>query len=723
MPHSARIERIFAYAKQNWQDIPPTPLNRNFQYAAVELYADAPTWPRAPLALAYAIRHMPVTVTEDDEIIGRVYHLNRMPAEHRDPEMYDFMIHAVTPGETVYPGYEALRRLHLVTDIARGHITWDWRKMLRIGTEGMKAECRAALLNPRDEEAEHFYRGVLIMLEALEDWNDLHADRLEEMGKPELAARCRHVPRYPARNFREAVQAFFMQYIVVFCESPFGGNGPGQFDKYMWPYLKADLEAGICTLAEAREIIDELFIRMDERVSRGDLWNEMILAGGTHPDGTSAVSPLSTIMVESIMELNITHPSVYLRVPADADDDYIRLCARYLLHGNNRAQIYYDPQVIRALTETNHVRPEDATEYGVGGCLEIGIQGMNSDFLQSGFVNMPLMLELAITGGRRLCTGEEVDTAGVPLPGLAAFDRFEDFYENYLAYTDRLIGISFAAIEAGSIRDQTCRPTYLISSMINDCMARGRLMHAGGCRYHDHSMTPVGMPNVADALYAIKRAVFEEKLCTAEELLAALQADFAGHERLQRRLRAIPKYGQDNEEADRFASAVITRLTEMFVTRRTRFGGIFRPMILTYTYAPQAAEHLGATADGNHAHTMPAQAITPQSRSMSAGITAAMNSCTKMPFALFSGGASAMWDLDPAWATEEIVAHLLKTFFAQGGQVFQGNATDVGELLEAQKHPEDYRHLIVRVGGFSARFVGLDPALQTDIINRRRHRG
>lgn len=718
---SARIERIFTYAKQTWRNIPPIPLNKNFQYAAVELYADKPLWERAALSVAYALRHMPVIITEDDEIIGRVYHLNREKPEHRDPELHDYLNFAVCHGEAIYPGYDALRKLHLVTDISRGHITWDWRKMLQIGTEGMKAEARAALAHPRDAEAERFYRGVLIVLEAFEDWNEQHAAKLEEMGKHELAARCRRVPRYPARNFREAVQAFFMQYIAVFCENPFGGNGPGQFDKYMWPYLKQDLEAGVCTLEEAREIIDELFIRMDERVSTGDLWNEMIIAGGTHPDGTSAVSPLSTIMVESIMELNITHPSVYLRVPANPDADYVRLCAKYLKHGHNRAQIYYDPQVMRALIETNHVRPEDASEYGVGGCLEIGIQGKNSDLLQSGFVNMPLMLELAITGGDSLCLGQQIDTVGVDLPGLTAHESFDSFYRNYLAYTDRLLGISFDAIEATSIHDEQYRPTYFISSMIDDCMERGRSMHAGGCRYHDYSMTPLGIPNVIDSLYAIKVAVFDERICTAEKLVEALRADFAGHERLQRKLRNIPKYGQDNEAVDKFAYDVVTDLTKLFITRQNRWGGIFRPMILTYIYAPQAAEHLGATADGNNAHTLPAQAITPQSRSMTCGITAAMNSCTQLPFEYFSGGASAMWDLDPAWATEELIADLLMTFFKNGGQVFQGNATDVNELIEAQKHPEDYGHLIVRVGGFSARFVGLDRALQTDIINRRRH--
>ena len=723
MSRSERIERIFTYAKNTWKNPPLCPINKDMQYAATELYADKPLWERAAMSMSYALRHAPVFITDDDEIIGRAYELHFEEPAKNDPELYDYLVQSpgYAVGEAMYSGYTQLAKLHLVTQPVRGHITWDWSLILRLGTEGMKEKYSCALKMAKDEEAGHFYCGVLIMLDAMQDWNDQHVVQLEKMGKYELAELCRRVPRHPAKNFREAVQAFFMQYLAVFYENPFGGNGPGQFDKLMWPYLKKDLKAGQITLEEAREIVDELFIRLDERVSVNDFWNEMIIAGGTHKNGSSAVSPLSEIMVESVIDLNITHPSVYVRVPVDLDDDFLKLCARYMLYGHNRAQIYSDPNVMRALIETNHVRPEDACEYGVGGCLEVGIQGMNSDLLQCDWSDIPKMLELSITGGYDLNEKMLVDTAGVDLPGLTSHDNFESFYKNTMAFIDRLLGLSFDMIEHFSIHDEKYRPAYLISSMIYDCCEKGRLMHAGGARYHDYSMTPLGMPNTADGLYSIKQAVFDHHLCTAQDLVDAMKADFKGYERLQRQLRAIPKYGQQDKDADAFAVRVITDITHMMVDRRNRFGGIFRPMIITFIYAPMAAAELGASADGNNAHTLVAQGLTPQSRSMTHGITAAMNSCLQMPYNLFSGGAATMWDMDPTWATEEVMFNLIKTFLENGAQVFQGNTTDVNELIEAQKHPEDYSHLIVRVGGFSARFVGLTPELQNDIINRRRH--
>lgn len=724
MSHSVRIERLLAHAKDIWVEKPVNSYAKDFHYAAVELYADKDLWERAALSAAYMLRNAPVIIYPDDVLIGRTYHYGVEKPQREDPELSDYFIQSLgyDKGEEIYAGYSALAQRHLVTEGVRGHITWNWAKMLRIGTTGMKAEFQDALKNARDEDAAHFYSGVLVMLEALEDWSDFHAAELERMGRHELAEICRRVPRHPARNFREAMQAFYFQYIAVFLENPFGGNGPGQFDKLMWPYLEKDLEAGECTLEEAREMIDELYIRMDERVATNDLWNEMIIVGGTHKDGSSAVSPLSKIMVESIIDLNITHPTVYMRVPANADPEYVRLCARYVKHGHNRSQIYYDPNVMKALMETSKVSPEDASEYGVGGCLEIGIQGMCSDHLQNAWVNVALMLELCITGGYSILEKQPVDTAGIELPGLAAHESFESFYRNFLEYADRLIGMSFELIEKYSASAEKNRPAYLISSMIDDCLTRGRHMHAGGARYHNYGMTPMGIPNAIDGLLAIRKAVFEEGICTAEELVAAMKANFEGYEKLQRRLRSLPKYGQDNDEADAFACRVVKDIAEMFVSRKNRFGGIFQPMVLSFVYVPLAAEQLGASADGNSAKTMVAQALTPQSRSMSCGMTAAMNSCMKLPFTYFSGGASTMWDMDPAWATEELIADLMMTFFEGGAQVFQGNTTDVKELIEAQKHPEDYGHLIVRVGGFSARFVGLDPGLQTDIINRRRHK-
>lgn len=698
---------------------PETHFEVDYHEASLTKFADLELWEKIARSMAYAIENQDVFVDEDDRIGGRVYHVNETKPTQVDPNLDDleearkaFMVEC--------PQVQELLDNQLIGGgTAKGHVTWFFDRILSLGLTGFKARYEEALKHARDEEAEQFYKGVIILLDSLQAFNDKHIEAYEKIGNHELAERMKKVPRYPAETFREAVQAFFMQHIIVVKENPFGGNGPGRLDYYLWPYLERDLKAGRCTLEEAKEIIDELFLRIDERLYGLDGWVEAIAVGGTNPSGSSAVNPLTYIMVESIIDLDITHPSVYVRLPENPPEDLVQLCARYMISGRNRAQFLYDPAVINALVKRGTFY-RDAVEYACGGCMEVGVQGMTSDYLYIGGQNTAKMLELMITGGVCLQTNKKIASFKAD-KGLESYSDFETFYEDFIEEAKRLTHLHLREMDMYSACAQKARPSYLISSMIDDCLERGRNMHAGGARYHDYGGTHMAMVNVADGLFAIKQAVFEKKICTAAEMIAALKADFKGYERLQAKLKAIPKYGVDNEEADAMATRVANDFSDMYLSYRTRWGGKGVPVILTFVYSPYAASVLGATADGRNSGQGIAYGVTPQSGSMTEGITAAINSCGRMPFEKFAGGASTMWDFDSSWATEPLIEALIKSFIEQKGQIFQGNATPLDELLEAQKNPEEYKHLIVRVGGYSARFVTLSKELQEEIINRIRH--
>lgn len=715
---SSRIAALEKQCAQRGQSAAPSHFQRDYHASALTLFKDCPQWEKTARAMAYAIVNQEIEVLPGDTIGGRVSHVNELPPGEIDPDL-DYRTEAKEAFTKLYPEAEELWENQLIGGSAVGHITWFFDRILSLGVVGLRARYEEALSHARDEEAAQFYKGVIILLDALMEFNDRHIEACRAAGNFELAERMKKVPRYPCGTFREAVQAFFMQHIVVMKENPFGGNGPGRLDYYLWPYLERDIAAGRCTLHEAREIIDELFLRIDERLYGMDSWVEAIVVGGTHPNGCSAVNPLTYIMVESIMDLDVTHPSVYVRLPENPPKELIELCARYMTSGRNRAQILYDPAVIGALVERG-IFPRDAVEYACGGCMEVGVQGMTSDYLYIGYHNPMKMLELMITGGVCLKTGKEIG-AFHARKSLAGYDDFETFYSDFIKEADRLTKIYLHEQDIYSERAQKARPSYLISSMIDDCLERGRNMHAGGARYHDYGGTHLALPNVADGLYAIKRAVFEDKICTAQELLDALKADFKGYARLQAKLRAIPKYGTDHAGADAMARRVASDFADMYLSFRTRWGGRGKPVILTFVYAPQAAAILGATADGGNKGRLVAHGVTPQSGSMTEGITAAINSVGCMPFEKFAGGASTMWDFDSSWATVPIIEAVIKTFIEKGGQIFQGNTTPLEELIEAQKHPKEHKQLIVRVGGYSARFVTLGKELQNDIIGRMRH--
>jgi len=718
---SSRISELEKISIQRGKSGIPSHFRKDIHFAALTKYKECEQWEKAARSMAYAVINQEIYVDKDDQIGGRVYHLNEEPVEKLD-ENLDCDIAAKSAFKEECPEADDLRKWNLIGSTNKGHITWFFHKMLRRGTTGLREECEEKLLYAKDEEAEQFYKGVIIMLDALQAFNDKHIKAYEEIGCSELAALMKKVPRYPAETFREAVQSFFMQYIVVMKENPYGGNGPGRLDYYLWPYLESDIKEGRCTLEQAREIIDELFLRINERLHDLDNWVETIVVGGSYANGCSAVNPLTYMMVESVMELDITHPSVYVRLPENPPEELIRLCARYMMSGRNRAQILSDPAIIRALVK-NGVDYRDAVEYACGGCMEIGIQGMNSDFLYCGWQNTAKMLELMITGGVCLKTGEKIP-GFLADKGLVGYTDFEDFYQDFIEEARRLTWVYLRKCDIASEYAQKARPSYLISCMLDDCMERGRNMHGGGAKYHDYGATHLALPDTIDGLLAIKKAVFEQKICTGRELTEAMKADYVGYEMLQKKLQDLPKYGMDDEEADAFAARVVDDFADMYLKYRTRWGGKGKPVILTFVFSPEAAEHLGATADGRSSKKRGvAHGLTPQSMSMTKGITAAINSCGKISFDKMYGGASTMWDMDSRWVNEELLEALLKTFIEKGGQIFQGNTTSLDQLYEAQENPEEYGHVIVRVGGYSARFVSLSRDLQNEIIGRIRHQG
>ncbi len=712
------MSEIFEKSRKRAQDPPQNTFDHDRHRLALGEFSKLEKWEKLARSMAGAIVNQPIYIDEEDKIIGRVYYDNAKPIEERDPDL-DFKTKPKSEADSLFPGYSELCEYQLACWDNVGHIAWDWNYILKHGTEGLRRRCLVGLERKPDKKSCEFYNGVLIMLEALDEWNEKHIAELDKMGKAEEAEICRRVPRYPATSFREALQSFFMQYIIVMKENPFGGNSPGRLDYYLWPYLDDDIKHERCTLDEARELIRELFIRIDERTYRSDAWVESVVVGGSYPNGMSAVNPLSYIMIEVFSELDITHPAIYVRLPKNAPRDFIDLCARYIKDGKNRAQLLDDESVIKALTN-NGVSDSDAADYYCGGCMEVGIQGKTSDYIFIGFQNAPKLLELCLSGGVCLQSGKKLQYFSAR--PLSEFSDFESFYASYIEKAREVIHTTLAFQDHMSEYAEHARPSYLISSMIDDCLTRGRNMHGGGARYHDYGFSLMGLPNAADSLYAIKRAVFEDKICTADELIEALRADFDGYELLHKRLLSLPKYGQEHPEADAMAARLASDMSDIYSSYINRFGGNGKLIILSFIWAPVAGRILAATPDGRRAGVPVAQGITPQGMAMTKGITAAINSCASMPFELFCGGASTMWDLDSNYASEDIIRALFTSFFAQGGHIFQGNTTDVETLIKARENPELYPSLIVRVGGYSARFVNLKKELQDDIINRIRHK-
>ncbi len=716
---SPRLRRFLSTAHARGHEPHTSPKEANLTHAFFELYADLPLLERQARSLAYALAEEPLVFDPDETIAGQIWQAcpgAGDPFAHggKDPRWQAWSAVGVAPqwvAERLPECPESDRRLAA----SPGHIGWDWRLVLELGFSGLRERFEQAALATDDADAREFHQAVIIAL----DGAIAFARRIAEGAAPELRDRCERVPVLPARDFREAVQSFWTQHLVVMFENPHGGNGPGLMDRILWPWLQRDLNRGAITLDEAREIVTELFIKLDERIARHDGWVEAICVGGRTADGGGAETPLSRIIVESIMSLKQTHPSVYIRLRDDAPEDFVSLAADYLRSGGCRAQIHGDDRIIESLVGAG-ISHEDACEWMAGGCMEESPQGRSGDFVFTYVHNLASTLEAVLHGGTPPLLGERIAPVEQDLTGYASF---EDLFEAFRREADRALRLMLRRVDVWVEAFARFRPALLLSSMVHDCLERGKPVSAGGARYQDYCGSAIGIPNVADSLLAIERAVYREGLVDPETLLEALRGNFEGHESLRRRLLRMPRFGQDDPEADGMAQRVLDCYLRPCEEHVTAFGGRVRPIVLGFVWVVHMGATTGATPDGRRAGEPLAHGLSPQCGSADRGLTAALRSVTRLDLPRISGGAAMMFDLDPAWAKREVVEAVLRTFCSLGGQIFQGNVLDTEQLERAIEEPELHRDLIVRVGGYSARFVSLSETTQQEILRRRRFAG
>jgi trans-4-hydroxy-L-proline dehydratase len=687
-------------------------------------YARRPYWERYARSLAAALQTEPVYLFPHEQMVGMLYQIGRNVVLDQEIaqrwQPYSCWEHiGIRQQQEIEP--------YLRVGASAGHIGWHWEWILDRGIDGILREHQAHLADSRDIRARRLYKGAIILWQAVLNWNARHIRALQrqaEDASAEEKARlhsliviCQRVPCYPATTFREAVQSFHMQHLALMFENPYGGNGPGRVDQLLWPYLQCDLAKGVITWQEARELIDELLMRFDERLYLGDGWVEAVTVGGSLADGTSTVNPLSYLIIQSIQELDQVHPAVYVRLSRTSPAEFVELTSCYLVKGHNRAQVYNDDACLPAI-RSGGVAAEDAATYMAGGCMEPSPQGQACDLNFTGTHSVAKTLELVLNGGIDMLSGQRRIAWGRVL---ADYPAFEDLFEAFAAELEREYGGLTRAMDIASECMAKYRPCYLLSSLVQDCVERGREQQDGGARYHDYGFAPLGITAAADSLNAIWRMVYRDKLISAETLLEALRSNYAGHETLRSQLDYLPRFGQEDSEADAITARVLSVVSSAAALQRTRFGGRLKPMVFNFVWTPGFSRELGARADGRFAGSLIGHGLTPSSTAMGRGITVAMNSTFKLDCSALSGIGTTMWDMDERWINPELMRSLLLTFFAGGGMVFQGNTTGVRELQEALLNPERYQHLIVRVGGFSARFVSLERALQEEIILRHRH--
>jgi len=697
------------------------------------------------------------------------------------PEAYAaFTKHGIfTPGNYFYNGI--------------GHVCVQYDKVLAKGYRGIIAEAQAALdkLDVADGDyvqRSNFLYAVIESCEAVIEYAHRYATLAAQMAKKEsdpvrkrelekIARNCAHVPEFPAEDFHEACQSFWFVQLLLQVESSGHSISPGRFDQYMYPYYKKDMDAGKLTLEQAQELIDCVWVKLNDMNKVRDAVSadgfagygmfQNLIVGGQDIHGMDATNDLSYMCIEASMHVPLPQPSISVRV-WNGSPESLLLKAAALTRLGTGFPAYYNDEIIIPSIMARGLTLEDARDYCIIGCVEPQKAGKTDGWHDAAFFNMCRPLELVFSNG--VDKGVKIGPDTGDVTKMTSFEEFYNAYKTQQSYFIKLLVNANNAIDAAHA---TRVPLPFQSCMVDDCIARGKSLQEGGAIYNFTGPQGFGIANNTDGLLAVKQLVFEEKKVSMSEFKAALEANFgygiegkaaeritseiavslaeqgievnedvvrviyrevttaegldpvqkARYQEIKRLIdETCPKYGNDIYEADMFARDVANTYTKEVEKYTNYRGGKFQAGLYPVSANVPLGGQTGATPDGRLAFTPVADGIGPASGRDVKGPTATANSVAKLEQGVASNGTLLNQKFHPSALAgmsglTKFVA-LIRSYFDQKGMHMQFNVVTKETLRDAQAHPEKYKTLVVRVAGYSALFTTLSKSLQEDIINR-----
>ena len=703
---------------------------------------------------------------------------SELATAYMEPETLIAMEHNMfTPGNYFYNGV--------------GHVTVKYEEVLAIGFSGIreKAEAELASLSLADgdyQKKSRFLQAVIISCNAAVTYARRYAklalkeaekctDEARKMELLQIAQNCANVPEKGANGFYEACQSFWFVQQLLQIESSGHSISPGRFDQYMYPYYKQDLDSGKLTREFAQELMDCIWVKLNDLNKCRDAASaegfagyslfQNLIAGGQNKEGIDVTNDLSFMCIQASMHVFLPQPSFSIRVWNGSPHEFLVKAAELTRTGIGLPAYYNDEVIIPSLISRG-LTLEDAREYNIIGCVEPQKAGKTEGWHDAAFFNMCRPLELVFTNG--VDKGVQV---GPQTGNVEEMQTFEEFYHAYKVQMDYAIKLLVNADNAIDMAHAERCPLPFLSSMVDDCMKRGKTVQEGGAIYNFTGPQGFGVANMADSLYAVKKLVYEEKKVTMKELKTALMTNYgkglcsediaavtanvanemkaagqavgeaeiaailktvvaasespevkANGERLQKLIDEVPKFGNDIPEVDAFARDVAYTYTKPLQNYRNPRGGIFQAGLYPVSANVPLGAQTGATPDGRLAHMPVADGVSPSAGKDVNGPTAAANSVSRLDHYIASNGTLFNQKFHPSALSGrkglDNFVGLIRSYFDQKGSHMQFNVVSRETLLDAQKHPEQYKHLVVRVAGYSALFTTLSKSLQDDIIRR-----
>lgn len=625
------------------------------------------------------------------------------------------------------------------------HSCVDYVKVLNIGLEGVKQEVldeleKVDISNPDDFEKMQYLKAMVISLDAAMAYAERYSRLAEEMAAscadPKRRAElelisevCAQVPAKPARTFHEALQSMLMIWICMNIEGcGYGMTLGGRLDQWLYPYYKKEKEAGTLTDEYAKMLISMFYIKANEiviitdRITSGFFTGlpqtVNINLGGVDEDGRDAVNELSYLCLDADIEVGLPSNDLVVRISKKSPEKFVRKAVELAIALRGKLKFMSDEMCIQQLLHDG-VDLKDARNFVITGCNNPTIPGKSSD-LPGGNINMPLLLELALNNGRQRLTGELI---GVETGDPRTFTSYEQVMEAFKKQVDYFFPIAIMFRNSDRYMFAKYRPVPLESSLFEGTIQTGKDMADGSLKYSRIAISMSGTPDVGDAMAAIKKVVFEDQKCTMSELIDALDANWEGYEGLHKLIMAAPKFGNDDDYVDSIVNEVLMYGADVLTHMQGACGTKINCAAAAVTANVIFGYNVGALPDGRYAgEPISEGGISPHQGRNVSGPVATYNSVSKIDHVQLTNGSVLNMRFNPATLkTEESMkkfCSMLRTFLETGGFFVQFNIVDSETLRDAQKNPDQYRDLLVRVATYSAYFVELGENLQNDIINR-----
>lgn len=550
------------------------------------------------------------------------------------------------------------------------------------------------------------------------------AQALLEAGDPaynrvdlqQIIATCSNVPYRPAATFLEAVQALWFAHIINAWEDYVNANSLGRLDQILYPYYQADIEKGTLTKEEAFEIICCLWLKLYR-----DYDVQQSCVGGTHSDGSSAVNDLSYLMLDATEQLDFIR-CLSVRYSSKTEKAFLKRALEVVGHVQKGVPFFFSDDIMIPALEAKGIRHEDACDYTQLGCVETAIPGKSNPHAVTGEVNVLKAIEYILGNGNSLMYPEF--KTGLQLGSLEKYKTFDLFYADVLKQIAHLFDLTCGKVRKDMECSRHNAPKPYKSLLTEGCLESGRDFNDEGALYDYYQIMICGIPNLADSLAVIKKFVFEDKKYTLSQLKDILVANFPDEATRLSFVNKAPKYGNDIDEVDLIAADIMDKSCDMLDRFSDKYGISFHAQPFTYLWMIDHGNHCAASPDGRRKGDPIAYSCSSMQGRDFNGLTALFNSIAKLPSYKAPGTTSAIVEVDPKLFCDRNIDTMTDIFIAASNNGLcnvQFNIIDADTLIDAQKHPEKYNNLAVRVSGFSQKFNLLTPELQNHIIGRTKH--